>query len=276
MSRTENKEQKKGKRRARDIAYYIIMLLLLGVMAFSGYKVYTIASEYKKGTDIYENLAEAVGAAPESTPSESTGPDQIHLNTRLNIDWKRLKDTNADIRAWIRSVGTVINYPIVQGRDNDYYLNYTLAGTWNIKGTIFIDANCANPFDDFLTIVYGHRVNDNSMFTSLHEYFDARETPYFEEHPIMELYTPSQNYELHIFGAAVINAMDTFLYNCYLYNEEEQESYIRWIFENNALVGYDNRVSVTADDHIIMLSTCLAGSDNDNRVVVWGKLVEME
>ena len=94
----------------------------------------------------------------------------------------------------------------------------------------------------------------------------------------MELYTPEKTYDVQIFAAAVIDSMDEFLYNHYLYDEDEQQRYIDWLFANNQLVGYDNSVSVTPNDHIIMMSTCtLRGSDtDDNRVVVWGKLVEVD
>ena len=266
MSRAKEKEKKSK----RDIAYLIIMLLLLCVMAFSGYKVFTIANEYKKGTDIYEDIAEEVGAAEPLEP--------LHLDTRLTLDWQKLSEKNSDICGWIRCMGTVINYPVVQGSDNDYYLTHLLDGTWNNKGTIFVDMRHPDPFNDFLTIIYGHRMRDKSMFYLLGEYFEPRETPYFIEHPVMEFYTPDKTYDLEIFGAGVINSMDESLYNFYLYDDESKQRYINWIFEHNQLVGYDNRVSVTVEDHIVMMSTCtLRGSANDdNRVVVWGKLTEVK
>ncbi|MBO4236095.1 MAG: class B sortase [Firmicutes bacterium] len=271
MSRSKTKKKSK----ATDIVYYIIMLILLAVMAVSGFKVYKIASEYKKGTEVYDNIAEEVGALP---PPEREEMEQVHLDTRLDINWGKLEDKNSDIKAWIRCMGTVINYPIVQGSDNDYYLTHLLDGTWNNKGTLFVDYRCGDPFNDFLTIVYGHRMKDKSMFYLLGEYFENKELPYFAEHPKMELYTPEKNYDVQIFAAAVIDSRDEFLYNFYLYDEDEQQRYINWLFSNNQLVGFDNSVSVTTNDHIILMSTCtLRGSDvDDNRVVVWGKLVEVD
>ena len=269
MSKTKTKKRSK----IGDIIYYTIMIILLGVMAFSGFKVYRIASEYKKGSSVYDSIAEEVGAIP-----ESTGPEQIHLETRLTIDWEKLRETNADTVAWIRAGGTPINYPVVQGKDKvyDYYLNYLFDGTWNVKGSIFMDVQCDNPFNDFLTIIYGHLMNDGTMFTKLHDYINKKDGSFFREHPIMEIYTPEKNYDLYIFGAAIINSSDMFLYNPKINDKDEEQRYIDWIFANSQLAGFDNSVSVTTDDHIVMLSTCLGGPQNVNRVVAWGKLVEVE
>ena len=267
MRRSENKKSK-GKSK-KDIAYYIIMAILLCVICFSGFKVYQIASEYKKGTDTYNDIASEAGAVSEDLSI-------AHLDTRLELDWVNLISKNADAKAWIRCVGTVINYPIVQGSDNDYYLNHMFDGTWNVKGTIFIDSSCAEPFDGFLTIMYGHRINEGSMFACLLEYLEKRDKTFFEEHPVMELYTPAKDYDLQIFGAAIIDSRDSFLYGNGISEEADRQRYIDWVADHNALIGYDNSVTVTTDDRIVMMSTCLAGPDNDNRVVVWGKLVEVD
>lgn len=260
MART--KEKKKSK--IGDSIYTILIIILLLVMGFSAFKVYTIYSKYKKGTDVYNEIAEDVGA---DNPV-------VDIDTRLNLDWGKLKGRNSDVQAWMRSVGTLINYPVVKGRDNEYYLNHLMDGTVNDKGTLFIDAYCEHPFEDFLTIIYGHRMRDESMFCTLGEYFEERDTPYFLEHPVIEFYTPAQDYDLEIFGAAVIDSRDGSKYNFSLYEETAIQEYIDWIFTHNELYGYDNRVSVVPTDHIVMLSTCtLRGSANDdNRVVIWGKL----
>lgn len=261
----QSKENKKSS--VGDIIYRIIIGILILIMLFSGYKVYSIYSNYKQGTDVYDNIAEDVGAKE----------DIAHLDTRLHLDWAKLKEKNDDVLGWLRSVGTVINYPVVQGEDNDYYLTHLMDGTENTKGTLFVDMYCKNPFDDFLTVIYGHRMRDKSMFYTLGDYLEEKETPYFLEHPVMELYTPEQDYEVQIFGAAVVDSRDASKYNFNLYEEVEKREYIDWIFQNNQLQGYDNRVSVMPSDKIIMLSTCtLRGSAyDDNRVVVWGKLVPM-
>ena len=268
MSRVEARKKPK-KKSSNNTVYYVIMIILFAIMGFSGFKVYKIASEYKQGTSVYDGIAEDVGAAPR---------EQAHLDMRLTLDWDKLSEKNSDIVGWIRSQGTVINYPVVKGIDNEYYLTHLLDGTRNNKGTIFLDMRSADPFNDFLTVMYGHRMKDKSMFYLLGEYFEHKSTPYFLEHPVIELYTPEKDYDIQIFGAAVIDSRDESLYNFRLYEKEEKQRYIDWIFAHNELAGYDNRVSVTTSDHIVMMSTCtLQGSANDNnRVVVWGKLVEVD
>lgn len=254
----------KKKSRVSDWIYRIIMLILFGVMAFSGFRIFSIYRNYNQGTSVYEEVAETVIIDDR--------------DSRLDIDWDRLKEINSEVKGWIRLPGTVINYPIAQGYDNDYYLSRLIDGTWNDKGTLFIDYQCRSPFMDFLTIIYGHRMRDKSMFYLLGEYLEDRESPYFLDHPVMEIYTPNKNYDLQIFAAGEIDSRDGNLYNFAIYADSDIQDYVNRVSQQNALVGYDNRVIINPGDKIIMLSTCtLRGSANDdNRVVVWGKLVEVD
>ena len=96
--------------------YRLVMLALLCVMIFSGYKVFTIYMEYHKGTVAYDKLAQIAGVG-ESVDKEEKD---------LKINWDALTKISKNVKGWIRSKGTVINYPIMQGSDNDYYLHHIM------------------------------------------------------------------------------------------------------------------------------------------------------
>ena len=162
----------------------------------------------------------------------------------------------------------MINYPVVQGEDNQYYLYRMINGEWNGKGSIFIDYRCENPFSDFNTILYGHRMRDGSMFNSLAEY---RDRDYYEKHRKMMLITPEKKYDLYIFGVVTV-ASDSDRYKYSFESAEEEQEYLNWIRENSEI---DTDVSVSAGDRIVMLSTCTYEFE-DARLVVYGKLVERE
>ena len=147
------------------IVYKIIILILLLVIGFSLYKIGTIAYGYLQGRNAYDKIAEEAGAKP--------GKD----NVRVKFD--ELRKKYPDVKAWLYSKGTIINYPVAQGKDNDWYLHHTLDGTWNGAGTLFIDENNERPFKDFLTIIYGHHMRDGSMFGSLVKY---RDPEYYQKH----------------------------------------------------------------------------------------------
>ncbi len=280
MSRVETQAALKKEKKKSGIGawiYRIIILALICVMGYSGYNIFRIYSEYEEGTVIYEDLADDVGAG------KLTGTD----NSRLHLDWAGLKEKNKDVCAWIRCKDTVINYPIVNGENwdnapsyNDHYLVTTITGEANGKGTLFIDYNCNDPFRSFLTIIYGHRMKDGSMFKPLVEYFGESGVAYFEKHPSMELYTPNQSFDIEIFACARVYESDTSIYKYNFADAwgeidiEQKQAYLDRIAEINQLMATP-RVEVGPDDVIVMMSTCTAELDED-RLVVWGKLVPVE
>lgn len=244
--------------------YRLIMVILIGIMVFSGYKVYSIYMEYHKGTVAYDDLAKIAGMG-ESVDKEEKD---------LKIDWDALKKISGDVKGWIRSKNTVINYPIVQGRDNDHYLYHIMTGEYSRKGSIFIDSNIGSPFNDFLTIVYGHRMLDDSMFNSLGKYFEDEK--YYKAHKIIDIYTPEKNYNIEIFGAANVNATNNAIYNLNIGQDDNDAklNYINYILNHNELAGYKaGDVEVSENDRLVMLSTCTY-DPGDDRIVIWGRLVE--
>ena len=268
MSRKERQaEEKKNKKGIAVWFYRILIFALLGVMAFSGYNLYKIYSEYHEGTVIYNDLADEVGAGK--------GKD---TDGRLQIDWIALKDKNADTIAWLRCKDTPLNYPIVQGDNNDYYLYYTYSGEENGKGTIFVDVNVERPFLDFNTIMYGHRMKDGSMFKTISKYFGSEGADFYEEHPTMELYTPEKDYDVYIFAAVTVDATEMEWYRMDfkdddgVENPELKREYLDRVRSGNERPEAD-KVDVGINDRIIMMSTCTAQLDH-RREVVWGKLVE--
>ena len=246
----KEKKEKKEKKKT-GVIYKIVIGILICIIAFSLYKIGTIVYEYYVGTKQYSEVQELAGAA------DFTGA----------LDWEALLEKNKDVKAWLYSKDTVINYPVVQGDDNDYYLYRMVNGEWNGKGSLFIDYRCENPFKDFNTIIYGHRMKDGSMFRSLVEYRDDPE--YYAEHKTMDLLTPDSKYKLEIFAAITIPA-DSDMYRISFDNDADKQSYLDKISEENVL---STDVSVSVDDEIVMMSTCTYEYD-DARLVVYGKLVE--
>ena len=229
--------------------------------------------------DVVAGIVRSVEDADVAGAAGKAGQDQEDEKLRmkyLNLNWQDLQAVSDDIIGWIRLPKTVINYPIVQGSDNDFYLTHTASGEWSNNGAIFADANDPDPLGGFLTILYGHRMRDWSMFGSIGDYFDDHgDSDYFQQHPVWQVYTPDKTYDLEIFGAAEVHSENTDIYRFYFADEDDRQSYIDWILAHNELQGYDGRVSVTPDDKLVMLSTCTLAS-NEYRLVIWGKLTEVE
>ena len=279
MDHTEEKQTQK-KRKKSGIGtwiYRVVILALICVMGYSGFNIYKIYDEYEEGKIIYDDLADQVGAG------KKTGTD----NTHLHVDWNLLKEKNKDVCGWIRCQDTVLNYPMVWGKNWDnrdeyhnYYLDYTITGEWNGKGTILVDHLCENPFEDFLTITYGHRMKDGSMYKMFVNYFGSDGPDYLAEHPIVELYTEKESFDVYIFACAQVSSFDGDIYRFDFKNSagkddpKEKQAYIDNIFRVNQLQT-DPGITVTPDDRIIMMSTCTSALDT-NRDVVWGKMVPVD
>ena len=271
MAARAEAEEKKKKKGIGTWIYRIVILILLGVMAFSAYNLWLIYQKYHEGTVLYDDFADEFGA----------GKNQGTDNSRLHLDWPALQEKYPEVKAWIRSRGTKINYPIVQGTDNSYYLTHAPTKEYTEKGSIFIDYEVANPFEDFNTIIYGHRMKDGSMFFSLTNYFGEEGIDFYAEHPTMELYTPDHDYDIEIFACATVHENDVEAYRADFHfvgedleDENLKAEYIAKILGMNELQAKTD-VVVLPNDKIVMLSTCTAlGSSRDpHREVVWGKLV---
>lgn len=81
------------------------------------------------------------------------------------VDWKKLWKTNKDVVGWIK-MDSGADYPILHGDSNEEYLHTDLYGDYNINGSIFVNADNSRDWSDPNTIIYGHRMNNGSMFGS--------------------------------------------------------------------------------------------------------------
>ena len=255
-----------------------VCCVFLAVFLVSGFKVYSILHEYKVAENMYSDLNDKFVTTP--PPSATKAPvkdgetkpeEEKKPNSPINVDFDLLLQQWPDVKGWLYSEGTVINYPIAQDpndTDNEKYLYNFLDGTYNGSGTLFIDYRCAGDFSGETTILYAHHMNDGSMLASICKY---AEQDYYNEHPVMYLNTPGQNYRLDIFSAYITDADGstyTFSFNDRASYESYLDSVTRWSY-------VDTGVEVTADDKIVIFSTCTYEYENA-RFVLLAKLVPLE
>lgn len=238
------------KNKNRSIGYRTLLVVLCCIFVYSAFQTGKILYNYYIGTKIYTNIQKEAGT------EDGLG----------EIDFDALAKENSDIKGWIYSENTLINYPIVQGRDNSYYLTHTFDEQYNPKGSIFIDANNPEPFKDFNTIIYGHRMKDRSMFNSIAEYKDEK---FYKKNKKMIIVTPEEKFNLEIFSIMTIPA-NSDLYRISFNSDMEKQEYIDYIQSHSET---KMPVDVKKTDNIVMLSTCTNVNENE-RIVVYGKLSE--
>ena len=162
----------------------LIICLLFVFLAAAG-KLFGAYLKYQKGDVSYEKLQEYVQKPEEEESPEPEKEKEEPQSRYLEIDFAGLKAVNPDVIAWIQILALDISYPVVQGKDNAYYLHHLFSGESNINGSIFVDCHNQPDFTDQNTIVYGHNMKNGSMFGTLDKYQDQT---LFEQHPEFYIY----------------------------------------------------------------------------------------
>ena len=183
------------------------------------------------------------------------------------INFKALQTVNPDVIAWIYCPDTAINYPVVQGGDNAYYLNHLADGTENRNGCPFLDVQNLPDFSDANSIVYGHHMQNGTMFAGISWYEDQS---YYDEHPVMYLLTPAANYRIELFSGYTTE-MDS---SAYMQTFGSIREHTDWLKEVSGRSDFRANLEISALDRTITLSTCAYRFENA-RYVLHGKLVEL-
>ena len=238
--------------KVRRMAKNVIMVCLALIILVSGYKVYTILKDYWSNQGVYDELSEKI------QKGGFTG----------DINFDMLRQINPDVVGWLYWEGTPINYPVVQGEDNDKYLHTLFDGTYGFFGTLFVDSITEAPFRQFNTIVYGHHMKDGSMLASISKLTDPS---WCDEHPQLELITPDNKYHLEIW-AFLNQPADSSVYTTNFHDADMQADYLGSV---QSLAAYTTDVSVAPDDMIVLLSTCVA-AEGEARYIAVCKMVPWE
>ncbi len=255
------KKHHRGRRKKKTLGYYIanlVLVIAIVVFCISAYKLFNIGSGYVEGRSEYEEIIDLAIANPDAEGEE---PFRVNFDELLKI--------NEDTIGWIRFYPEpeIINYPVVQGEDNDYYLKKTFSSNENTLGSIFVDKSNSADFSDKHTLIYGHRMKDGSMFRKLEEY---EEKSFWEKNPYFYIYTPDgRELKYQIYSSGVVDASSE-VYNISLDKEENFEDFIN---VSKKIADYDTGVEVTTEDKVITLSTCTSAGD-DYRFIVNGVLVD--
>lgn len=254
-----------------------VMGCILLAMAIRGiWQERTAGQEYET---LLTKETKTTVATEHVTTTEQTETETLTENTtfqtREDLDFTALQERNADIYAWIEVPGTNIDYPIVQHpTDNAYYLTHTIDHSKTTAAAIYTENYNQKDFEDHHTVIYGHNMKNGSMFKTLHNFEDY---DFFQEHRDVIIYMPDQTRYYQIFAAYTYDNRHL-LYNYDCEDAEEFQSYLDTeIFSNKDFGAYiDHDIEVTAEDHIITLSTCVNSGDSKRRYLVQAVLVSID
>ncbi len=231
------------------------------------FQIYRQLKEYGEGESSYTEIEQYVWVdeAPEDCGDEEenesqSGEGEPDLRWPA-VDFDALSEINPDIVAWIYIEDTEINYPVVQGTDNQYYLKRLFNGKWNGSGCIFLDSRNSPDLSDRHSIIYGHHMKNGTMFSGLTEY---KKQGFYEGHPVVLLMMPEQNVRVEIFAGYVANVQE----NAWEIALGSDVEFGEWLEEAKERSCFKSEITPAVTDRIVTLSTCSYEFDNARFVLL--------
>ncbi len=255
------------------------MILALLVFLGSGVAVFAIRRTYKASRQSYADAASAYTQKTDIDGNITTSNmDEAEDNSAASdiddagrppiiVDFERLQGDNPQVVAWLYCPGTAIDYPVIQGVDNEFYLHHSYTGAEDQSGAIFVDSQCSPGFTDSNSIIYGHSMKDGSMFGGLEAWEDQ---DYFDSHPVIWLLTPQENYKVRLFSGYTTSAYS----NTYTIFRGPGSDFSAYLAECLAQSDFITEDRPSDDSRCVVLSTCAYDFD-EARYVLHGRLEQV-
>lgn len=191
--------------------------------------------------------------------TETTG-EKKKSSYKIPRNLEKLKELNKECVGWICIKNTMLNYPLMYSPSSSgKYLKTGFYGEKSSYGVPYISSDCT--LDSTNLIIYGHDMNNNTMFGSLKGYLKSS---YWKSHPTVEIELESGKYEYKIFAAVRVKMTDNW-YSCTNFKSAKSFDEQIAILKKNAL--YDTGITPKYGDKLITLSTCY-GKGEVNRLIV--------
>lgn len=257
-----------------NIVYKIVrsLCMLIAVVIFVGssYSLTKSYMEYKKGDEVYDHISAIFeqDVVPKEEISTDSAGETIKVKDQQKEwvwDYNKMLTINPDSVGYIRQENSRIDYPIVQGTDNDYYLTRTVEHTYNKNGSIYVDYRMKTVFETQNCIVYGHNMWSDSMFGTLIQYSKKE---YCEENPIFDVYAGNKHYRYYVFASFEADAEGPD--EVYRYVFANDKEFVKWqkTIRERSYYQVDWVRELTAEDKVITMSTCTTRNDEGKRVIV--------
>lgn len=262
-------EQKNRKKRVNILYHRVIAAVLVLMLLGSGGYLLWKHLDYQNGAEDYQAAVAAAGIPLWIRPPDQSGSSQRtdpYAAALAETDLVALREVNPDVVGWIMIPDTVLSYPVVQGADNRYYLDHTWTGERSGVGAIFMECTNASDLSDFNTILYGHRMNNESMFGVLKSYEDMN---FWRKHPAVYLVSDSGVQTYDVFAAHEVGIKEI-VYRLDIEESSLQQEFIDFCLEQSEI---DTGIVPTIGDQILTLSTC-TGRGHATRWVVQGVLTQ--
>ena len=225
----------------------VLIVVLIIIISLCGFNILSKKYKYHKDNQAYEKLRQI----------DEVCKDE-NKNT-INKDSTRNKfiDINSDYKLWINIPDTVIDYPVVQGIDNEFYLKNNFYKEESISGTIFIDSR--NSIDEDRNLVlYGHNMKNGSMFTDINKF---KNIDFFQNGEI-KIIKNNKEHIYDVFSVFIENSYDIDV----KFNFKDNDEFIKYVNVLKEKSIYKKEISNYSN--IITLYTCSYEFENARTIVI--------
>ena len=274
----KNNNKKILKFNKKNIIIMIITIILISTLIYSLINIFGWFKDNNQINDEIVNIEENIDIQEvEDNENTQTINNQVKKDdlywkyikmNLINVDFKELKQTNSDTVGWIQVNGTNINYPFVQTKDNDYYLEHSFYKKDNHAGWVFLDyRNNINELDKN-TIIYAHSRVNGTMFGSLKNILKSGWLNNTDNY-VIKVSTEKENTLWQVFSVYSIPTTNDYIQVNFT-STKNYEEFAKMLIARSQ---HSFNTNITKDDHILTLSTCYSDTD---KLVLHAKLIKKE
>ncbi|MEG2460311.1 MAG: class B sortase [Clostridia bacterium] len=245
----------------RIVSIIIVVISLSYIVFWCSENINTKKTIKKVYKYAYIDLNTSDIAAKKELPSGKT----INLPEK-KIDFNKLHTKYSSAKAWIKINNTNVDFPLVQGIDNAFYLNHSINNSFSTAGWPFIDYRNNIDFTDTNTVIYGHNRLDDSMFGSLTNCI-KKQWYLNDDNKYIFLNTKEEALVYEIFSIYEIPA-ETYFSTVNFKHSGEYTKFLTTILNRSM---YNFNVPVNASDKLLTVSTC--SNNLRNRIVIHAKKI---
>lgn len=238
-----------------------VALAILACGAYSGFALWDNRQVYAEAEHVQQEILTLKPRKAEGEQAEAQAPS-----------FAQLLAINPDVCAWVEMEGTAIDHPVLQGEDNLSYINTDVYGNFALAGSIFLDSRNQRDFQDSVSLLYGHHMENHAMFGDLDLYKDAE---FFQQHRTGTLMTPDTQYALETLAVLVLDAGDDVYFEPQAWNGK-LDTFLAYTRENAMYIHaetmdeLEQRVAEDAQQapRLLVLSTCSSEFSNARTLVL--------
>jgi sortase B len=279
------KDEKIKRSGLKQVLVYVIVVILVGVIAYEGYGIYEEEHERKIAVQEYDDIAsQAVSVSPQKDPDtgkESVAIDEETGIPELSIDFDMLSSQNSDFIGWLYwdfdvegdKYDFTLNYPIVKENYANQYLHVTFTGERNSSGCIFLDEYSDETFMGYNDFLFGHNMRNGTMFGSLDYLYKNTNKEEMSSEPLyFYVYTKEATFKYVVYTYESTNNGNDTVYAII----DDDEGYDKYVERLGTITNYKCPIDVSFEDRpeILNLSTCNGQRGSSKRFVIHGVKVD--